>query len=118
MHKTRTTTHEPFWNKGGVVGSKNCGGSERSGRWVNSSWIELGRASSPIAKLVADPRLTQKRQILPESRIGGVYHNGEVARELLPLVVVALGNILRVCQLDWRQKASLVAIRVIVGPAE
>ena len=57
-------------------------------------------------QLVAGFKIDPETPDLLESRIGGVYHNGEVARELLPLVVVALGNILWVCQLDWRQNAS------------
>jgi len=62
--------------------------------------LELDRVGKGVvAKLVADPGLTQKRQILH-------YHKGEVAGKLFPLVVVALGHILWVYQLDWRQNAS------------
>ena len=59
-----------------MVGSKNCGGPERSGLLGE---LELDRVGKGVvAKLVADPRLTQKRQFL-QARICGIYHNEEVA---------------------------------------
>ena len=56
--------------------SKNCGGPERSGLLGE---LELDRVGEDVvAKLVVDPRLTQKRQFL-QARICGIYHNEEVA---------------------------------------